>query len=159
MEDNFSKLTVKNRLQQIRSEQMVDQLSQRCWDFLGAAATRTMTIECVRVSCVHQIVHFFYSDVRTWVTRYFSLLSTTQDPYLEYDISTNHILLVSNWFISWKPEPLSLGHLICPQIVKYYASPCATYSNNNGRFDCPVPEGESGLLEHPPCLTPDTFCQ
>ena len=38
-EDNFSKLTVENRSQQIRFEQMVDQLSQRCSARLGAATT------------------------------------------------------------------------------------------------------------------------
>ena len=38
-EEYFSKLTVKNRSQQIRSEKMVDQLSQICPARLGAAAT------------------------------------------------------------------------------------------------------------------------
>ena len=38
-EDTFSKLTIKNKSQQIRSEQMVYQLSQRCSARLGAAAT------------------------------------------------------------------------------------------------------------------------
>ena len=38
-EDNFLKLTVENRSQQIRSEQMADQLSQRYTACLGAAAT------------------------------------------------------------------------------------------------------------------------
>ena len=37
-EDNFSNLTVENRSQQIRSEQMVDQISPRCLARLGAAA-------------------------------------------------------------------------------------------------------------------------
>ena len=38
-EDNFSKLTVKNRSQQICSGKMVDQLFQRCSARVGAAAT------------------------------------------------------------------------------------------------------------------------
>ena len=38
-EDNFSKPTVENRSQKIRSDQMVYQLSQRCSARLGAAAT------------------------------------------------------------------------------------------------------------------------
>ena len=39
-QDNFSKMTDKNRSQQIRSKQIVDQLSQRLSDRLGAAVTR-----------------------------------------------------------------------------------------------------------------------
>ena len=38
-EDNFSKMTVGNKSQQIRSEKMIDQISQRGLARLGAVAT------------------------------------------------------------------------------------------------------------------------